>query len=153
VSTADLTTVFCHFGKDKFNHRLRFGVPQALVKLDSYRSIACFKPGQIFGYIRWRADKYGTQDWQFHILKAQSAGPITSICGVKPGAKSLCSIFGAARVKRSLKHIDALELKTESGLESLPQSYWVVMKLALSTANPLRDPPFAYSLQGDQYVG
>ena len=144
MSLSNLTAVLCHYGKDRFNHRLRFGVPQALVKLDSYRRLAVFEPGKTFGYIRWRADEYGTQDWRFYILMSQSDGLLPSIPGVRPGAQILFSTYGKSRVQRSLAHIDHIETLTKDGLESLPASYWVLIQAALIKDAPLRNMPCNY---------
>ena len=151
MSLSNMTAVLCHYGKDKFNHRLRFGVPQALVKLDSYRKIAVFKPYSIFGYIRWRADKYGTQDWRFYILESQSGGLLPPIPGVMPGAKILVSVQGKSRVQRSLLQIDRLESLVLNGLEALPSSYWILMQAALKNGAPLRNIPRQYRTQEAEY--
>ena len=151
MSLSNLTAVFCHYGKDRFNHRLRFGVPQALVKLDSYRKIAVFKPGAIFGYIRWMADEYGTQDWRFYILESQNGGLIPPIPGVRPGAKILFSAQGKSRVQRCLSHIDHLEAMAKTGLESLPASYWRVIETALIKDAPLRHMPHHYLAEAPRH--
>lgn len=145
---SNLTAVLCHYGKDRFNHRLRFGVPHALVKLDSYRRLAVFEPGKTFGYIRWRADEYGTQDWQFYILNSQSGGLLRPIPGVVPGAQILFSTYGKSRVQRSLTHIDHIETLAKDGLESLPASYWVLTQAALTKDAPLRNIPCTYRAEG-----
>jgi len=151
VSLSNLTAVLCHYGKDKFNHRLRFGVPQALVKLDRYRRLAVFEPGKTFGYIRWRADEYGTQDWRFYILKSQSDGLLPPIPGVRPGAQILFSTYGKPRVQRSLAHIDHIETQTKGGLESIPASYWVLTQTALTKDAPLRNIPCTYRAEGHSH--
>ena len=68
------TLVQLHFVKGLINHRLRFGVAKTVTKLDKYRSIAVFQQGAVFGYIRWRANEFGTQDWRVYVLKAQPDG-------------------------------------------------------------------------------
>jgi hypothetical protein len=125
VSLSNLTAVLCHYGKDRFNHRLRFGVPQALVKLDSYRKIAVFKPRTIFGYIRWVADEYGTQDWRFFILQTRNDGLLTRVPGVTPAVKLLASFHRTDCVKRALLAFDEIEKECGGELGILSESYWL----------------------------
>ena len=42
-----------HFVKGCINHRLRFGQPEGVIKLDKNRSLALMAQGTVFGYIRW----------------------------------------------------------------------------------------------------
>ena len=56
------TGVEIAFYPEFINFWLRFGAPDAQNVLDQRRSLALFGPGQIFGYVRWQANAYGTQD-------------------------------------------------------------------------------------------
>ena len=105
-----LTAVEIAFYPEFINFWLRFGKPDAQHSLDRRRSLALFGPGQIFGYVRWRANAYGTQDWR--IIIAQTAAAPTSMSrleGVYPGAELLLFATGNARVKRVLAQLDTLE--------------------------------------------
>ena len=73
------TLVQLHFVRGIINHRLRFGQPETKTELDKYRSLASFPEGSIFGYIRWRANEYGTIEWRTYVLKAQSGGYISHV--------------------------------------------------------------------------
>lgn len=104
------TRVEIAFYPEHLNHWLRFGEPDGQQDLDRRRSLALFKPGRIFGYVRWRANEYGTQDWRFTIV--QSAEPsllFSCIEGVSPGGEVLLLVTGNTKVKRALLQIDALE--------------------------------------------
>ena len=120
-----LTVIQCHFVRGLLNHRLRFGTPDKTVKLDKYRKLACFKPGETLGYIRWRANEYGTQDWRFFILKAQSTGLLTRVPGVSPAVKVLAAFNGTQSVKRALRAFDDVEKSASDPIEELPNAYWV----------------------------
>lgn len=92
------------------NHWLRFGAPDRQVDLDRRRSLALFKPVRTFGYVRWSADEYGTQDWRITIV--QTGGPrqvLNRLSGVRPGGTVLLSAQGKAKVKQALSAIDALD--------------------------------------------
>lgn len=118
------TLVQLHFVKGLINHRLRFGTPKSMTKLDKYRSIAAFKAGSVFGYIRWRANEYGTQDWCVYVLKAQTAGYISDVIGVSPAVKILLAAQGKPAAKRCLSALDALEIEASGSLSKVPESYW-----------------------------
>lgn len=104
------TRVEIAFYPEHLNHWLRFGEPDERHDFDRRRSLALFKSGRVFGYVRWRANEYGTQDWRFTIV--QTAEPsllLSRIEGVTPGGEVLLLATGNARVKRALLQIDALE--------------------------------------------
>ena len=108
--TDDLTHVEIAFYPEHLNFWLRFGAPDEQFDLDRRRSLALFKPGRVFGYVRWRANEYGTQEWRFTII--QSAEPLlmlSRIGGVQPGGDVLLLATGAIKVKRALLQIDVLE--------------------------------------------
>lgn len=135
------TQVQLHFVKGVINHRLRFGRPEAVTKLDPYRSLATFKPGSVFGYIRWRANDYGTQDWRVSVLSAQPCGYISEVAGVSPAAQVLLHVQGSPAVKRCLRAMDALETQAGGALETVPESYWPGFHNALLLRKPPRPLP------------
>ncbi len=133
-----LTVIQCHFVRGLLNHRLRFGTPHKTIKLDKYRKLACFKPSETLGYIRWRANEYGTQDWRFYILKTQNSGLLTRVPGVSPAVKVLASFNGTQSVKRALSAFDDVEKVTSESLETLPDAYWISFQNDLSTRQSLK---------------
>lgn len=139
-----LTQVQIHYVKDIFNHRLRFGTPVETIKLDKYRRLALFKPAMTFGYIRWRGNKYGTQDWRVYVLQTGTQGKMTRVPGIEPAAKVLLAIHGKARVKRGLEIIDGLERSAKDGLESVPISYWPRVQTSILNRTALRAMPRHY---------
>lgn len=118
-----LTAVLLRHRKNKINDRLLFCVPRFSVRLDWQRALAVFSPGQVFGYVRWRANTYGTQTWQLYILRALGSGPLTAIPGVHPGADILLKASGASPVKKAFK---AIEQSRNIGLKpvDIPPAYW-----------------------------
>lgn len=118
------TRVEIAFYPEHLNHWLRFGEPDEQQDLDRRRSLALFKPGRIFGYVRWWANEYGTQDWRFTIV--QTAEPsllLSRIKGVTPGGEVLLLVTGNTKVKRALLQIDALEAAGFEPAEVSPAYY------------------------------
>ena len=132
-----LTVIQCHFVRGLLNHRLRFGTPDKTVKLDKYRRLVCFKPGETLGYIRWRANEYGTQDWRFFILKTECSGLLTRVPGVTPAVKVLAAFNGTQSVKRALSAFDDVEDTLSASVETLPDAYWISFQNDLSTRKSL----------------
>ena len=132
-----LTVIQCHFLRGVLNHRLRFGQPDKTITLDKYRKLACFKPNQTLGYIRWRANEYGTQDWRFFILKTQMTGLLTRVPGVSPAVKVLAAFNGSQAVKRALNAFDDVEETLSASGETLPDAYWISFQNDLSTRQSL----------------
>ncbi len=64
------------------------------VKLRKSQKLYAFGVGQVFGYIRWKANKYGTVDWRLYICQASLSGQVTRVPGIIPGAKVLLSVHG-----------------------------------------------------------
>lgn len=132
-----LTVIQCHFVRGLFNHRLRFGTPDKTVKLDKYRKLVCFKPGETLGYIRWRANEYGTQDWRFFILRTQNSGLLTRVPGVSPAVKVLAAFNGTQAVKRALSAFDDVEKSSADSIETLPDAYWISFQNDISARRTL----------------
>ena len=146
------TLVQIHFVRGRINHRLRFGEPLSVTKLDKYRSLATFSQGSIFGYIRWSANEYGTRDWRVYVLKAQSTGFISEIAGVTPAVKILASAQGKPAVKRCLAALDALEIQAGGSLKAVPESYWPCFSNALLLRKPPRKLPRNLILNGASHA-
>jgi hypothetical protein len=113
------------------NDRLLFGRPLKTAKLSSKNTLHSFEPDQIFGFVRWRGDKYGTQTWRVIVAQAGCAGErLTRIPGIQPGAHLLLHAFGKTRAKRALRVIDLLS--EAHVLHEIAPSYWRHVHLQLS---------------------
>ena len=133
------TRVEIAFYPEYLNHWLRFGAPVEQHDLDRRRSLALFKPGQVFGYVRWQTNEYGTQVWRFTIVKAAEPSLMLSrIQGVNPGGEVLLLVTGNAKVKRALLQIDVLET---AGFEpsDVSPAYYRHVHNRVATARPIRD--------------
>lgn len=138
---SDYAAVQCHFVKDVINHRLRFGQPDRVIKLDPYRRLALFRPGATLSYIRWRANQYGTQDWRLYVVIVGGAGNMTRVPGITPAVNVLVSVQGIGAVKRALSLLDRLETKASGGFERVPESYWRQFQTGLLLKLPMRELP------------
>jgi len=143
------THVEIAFYPEHLNNWLRFGDPDEQHDLDRRRSLALFKPGRIFGYVRWRANEYGTQDWRFTVV--QTAEPsllLSRIEGVAPGGEVLLLVRGNTKVKRALLQIDALEAAGFEPADVSP-AYYRHVHNRIAAKRPIR----AYSMaQHEAYV-
>lgn len=130
-----LTAVQIAYRKNRVNHRLRFGVPHIEARLDWRRKLVAFAPGAVFGYIRWRANRFGTQDWRLFVLRSVESGALATIPGVIPGADILLATRGSTRTQRALDQLDTLE-QGAGGLSQVTDAYWRHLhnRLAVSLA-------------------
>lgn len=105
------------------NDRLLFGrANRELLDQDCFTS-HLFSAGQIFGFVRWRGDQFGTQTWRVVVAQAGYLGEkLTRIPGVKPGAHLLVHAFGKTRAKRALRAIDVLS--DSFVLHDIHPAYW-----------------------------
>lgn len=136
------TRVEIAFYPEHLNHWLRFGDPDEQHDLDRRRSLALFKSGRLFGYVRWRANEYGTRGWRFTIV--QTAEPsllLSRIEGVTPGGEVLLLATGNAKVKRALLQIDALEAAEFEPADVSP-AYYRHVHNRITAGRPIR----AYSM-------
>ena len=122
-------------------------------RIDRRRAVASFAPDAVFGYVRWRANGFGTELWRAYVLRSGAPGQaLHTIPGVAPGADILVSISGANPVKRLLALID--EMKA-AGLapDAPPQAYWRVVQNRLAAGLPLRIYSSAEQDQGRRTRG
>ncbi len=138
------THVQIHYVKDIINHRLFFGEPDEWVRLDRFRRLAVFSEHQIFGYIRWRANTYGTIDWRLYVLKSGRGGQMSAVPGVAPAAKILAFVNGRERMKRALPVLDRIKAGSSTGFQGVPESYWRAVQSHLVLNIPLRQLPRHY---------
>lgn len=133
-----LTRVELAFYPEHLNYWLRFGQPARRIELDQRRSLAFFKSGQVFGYIRWSANEFGTQDWRLTILEAQQPHIMLSrVPGVSPGVEVLLLMKGKGPVKRCLAVLSGLEADGFA-LEDVSPSYYRHVHVRLTANRKIR---------------
>lgn len=131
------TGVEIAFYPEYINFWLRFGEPDAKHDLDGRRSLVLFGPARVVGYVRWRANEYGTQSWSIAILRTGAPLQVlTRLEGIHPGADVLLSVIGKARVKRVLAQLDKLE---SAGFEppEISPAYYRQMHNRITVSRPV----------------
>ena len=113
------------------NDRLLFGRSVTSTRTSEKHEKFRFKPLEVFGFVRWRGDQYGTQSWRVVVAQAGRPGErLTRIPGVKPGAHLLLHAFGKATAKRALRVIDMLS--EAHVLHEIAPAYWRHFHLRIS---------------------
>lgn len=133
---ARLTALHEHYHKKRYNHRVVFGQPLRRIRRGWRSRFAVFAAGQVFGYERWLADKYGTQAWTFYIGRAVSEGHFMRIPGIKPGADIWLTAKGKTQVKKLFLALDAMK-KANINPEDVCEHRWRNIQLMLG---PNGDP-------------
>lgn len=89
---------------------LRFGKPVAERILDRRTRIESYAPGQVFAFVRWASNDYGTIRSTLDIVRAVGRGePYSTLPGVDPGGDILLSVRGWTRVRQVFELIDRIE--------------------------------------------
>ena len=110
--TAPMTEVVLVFYEGWIEHWLRFGTQDRERILDRRRCVIAFAPDEIFAFVRWEANDYGTALSRLDILRACDAGEVIStVPGVAPGAEILLRLDGWPRVKRAFDAIADIEAR------------------------------------------
>ena len=89
---------------------IRFGRVASEQIIDRPRGIVAFAPGDVFAFVRWASNDFGTVVSRIDILRAVRPGePCSTVGFVRPGGESLLQIYGWPKVERVLQAIDAIE--------------------------------------------
>jgi hypothetical protein len=138
MSAACHTLVIESYRKNRHNYRLLFGAPVRIVRHGWRRQMVVFQAGQVFGYERWRANRFGTQTWSITVCCATDGPRLTRVPGVIPGGEIWLHAAGKTRVKRVFAALDSLK---QNGLspEYMPVRRWRELAQMLATGGDLID--------------
>ncbi|MFZ5702968.1 MAG: DUF2840 domain-containing protein [Pseudomonadota bacterium] len=118
------THVELYWVEGKREHWLRFGSPISDTIIDRRRRKLGFRTGQVFAFVRWASNDYGTVRSQLDIVRCVEAGePFTTLAGVDPGGDILLSVSGWPKVERVFTLIDAIEASSINPCEVAPD-HW-----------------------------
>lgn len=136
------TLVELYWVEGQREHWLRFGAPVSDTIIDRRRRKLCFRAGQVFAFVRWASNDYGTVQSQLDIVRGVAAGePLTTLSGVDPGGDILLSVSGWPKVERVFQIIDAIEA---SGIDpcAVAPDHWrhVHNRLAVAQAPRIYSP-------------
>jgi hypothetical protein len=122
--TGRTTDVELAWYEGRIEHWIRFGVPVGERILDRRRRIVMFAPDQVFAFVRWQANDFGTVLSRIDILRAVQPGEaLSTLPGVRPGGEQLLRLGGWPRVKRALDIISAVDALEIDPAEVAPD-YW-----------------------------
>ncbi len=110
LKSDNLTRVELTWIEKRIEHWIRFGRRAEETILDRRRSVVSFAPGNIFAFVRWAANDFGTVISRVDVVRAVGLGePYQTLPFVRPGGDSLLRIDGWPKVERVLLAIDAVE--------------------------------------------
>ena len=122
--TTCVTSVELVWYEKQIEHWLRFGNFIEERFLDRRRRVVTFAPGQIFAFVRWQANDYGTVSSRLDILRCCDSGqPVSTVPGVDPGAETLLRLDRWTKVRRAFDAIATIE---QTGIDPVDVSpvYW-----------------------------
>jgi hypothetical protein len=103
---------------------IRFGSAASEQIIDRHRRIVAFAPGDVFAFVRWASNDFGTVVSRIDILRAvRPSEPCSTVGFVRPGGESLLRIYGRPKVERVLQAIDDIEASGIDPAEVAPD-HW-----------------------------
>lgn len=129
----DLLAVLIRFERKRVNDRLRFGSPDRIEFTDRAHGFAYFSAGKVLGYVRWRANEYGTQHWSLIVAKVMRADAEVAVNRYE----KLAHFQGAIRTEKALKIVDEIE---ENGFDpaEISPGWWIVTGNRMNVRLPAR---------------
>jgi hypothetical protein len=105
-----LTRVELTWLEGRIEHWIRFGRDCGETILDRRRRVLAFAPGNIFAFVRWASNDFGTIISRIDIVRAVAPDEAyQTLPFVRPGGDILLRLSGWPKVERVLKAIDAVE--------------------------------------------
>jgi hypothetical protein len=122
--SAPLTHVELTWIDKKIEFWLRFGRRADEKILDRRHSVSSFAPGDIFAFVRWASNDFGTVISRMDIVRAVAPGErYQTLPFVRPGGEILLHVDGWPKVERALQLIDAIEALHIDPADAAPE-YW-----------------------------
>lgn len=138
-----LTRVELTWVQKKIEHWIRFGRPVETTVLDRKRRVATFAPGDIFAFVRWASNDFGTIISRIDIVRAVRRGEAyQTLPFVRPGGEILLKVNGWPKVESVLHAIDSVEALGVDPVEAAPD-YWRHVHNRLGAG----ETPNAYTMQ------
>jgi hypothetical protein len=121
---SDLTHVELLWLEKRIENWIRFGHAAEEQILDKRRRILSFAPGNIFAFVRWTSNDFGTIISRIDILRAVARGQrCATVPYVRPGGDVLLRLSGWPKVERVLQIVDAVEALGIDPADAAPD-YW-----------------------------
>jgi hypothetical protein len=121
---SNLTHVELTWLEKRIEHWIRFGrIAEERVLTRSTRVVS-FAPGNVFAFVRWASNDFGTIISRVDILRAVAPGePYSTLPFVRPGGEILLRIVGWPNVSRVLQAIDQVETVGVDPVDAAPD-HW-----------------------------
>lgn len=120
----ELTHVELTWIAKKIEFWIRFGTIVEEKRLDRGRRIVSFASGNVFAFVRWVSNDFGTIVSRIDIVRAVSHGEsYQTLPFVRPGGEILLRIDGWPKVQTVLRIIDAIEALNIDPCEVAPD-HW-----------------------------
>ena len=95
VAADTLTYVDLIWIEKRVQRWIRFGRVASEQIIDRHRNVVAFAPGDVFAFVRWASNDFGTVVSRIDILRAVRPGEDCSTVGfVRPGGESLLRVNG-----------------------------------------------------------
>jgi len=119
-----LTHVELTWVEKRIEHWIRFGQHVEETIVSRHRRIVSFRAGDIFAFVRWASNDFGTVVSRIDILRAVAATePLQTVPYIRPGGEILLRIDGWPKVERVLQAIDAMEAIGVDPCDAAPE-HW-----------------------------
>ena len=133
-----LTEVELTWIEGRHEQWIRFGRVAAERILSRRTRIAAFRPGAVFGFVRWTSNDFGTVHSNIAIAAAVAPGEAyATLPFVRPGAEILARIDGWPKVQKALAAIDAVEAIGIEACDAAPD-HWRHVGSRIAAGLPFR---------------
>lgn len=138
VAASGLTDVELTWIEGRLEHWIRFGRIAANRIVDRRTRVASFRPGAIFGFVRWSSNDFGTIHSSIAVVAAAAPPtPYSTYPFVRPGGDLLLRADGWPKVQRVLGAIDAIEAAGIDACDVAPD-HWRHIGSQLAAGLPFR---------------
>ena len=138
VPATSLTEVELTHIPGKIERWIRFGRYRTERIVDRRRRVLGFAAGEVFAFVRWASNDYGTVQSRIDILRAVGAEPFSTVPYVTPGAEILLRVLGWPRVEAVFLAIDQAETVVTDAADVCPD-HWRHIHHRISARLPHRD--------------
>lgn len=148
--TRDIGTSLTHveltWREKRIEHWIRFGNIDAEKVLDRRRRVVSFAPDNIFAFVRWASNGYGTVISRVDIVRAVAPGEaFSTLPFVRPGGDILLRITGWPKVERVLRAIDAMEAAGIDPINAAPDHWRHIHNRLTAGEEPRQYTPARHS--------
>lgn len=122
-----LTHVELTWIEKRTEHWIRFGRIAHDRIVDRRHRTVSFRPGEVFAFVRWASNLFGTILSRIKIVQPVAIGEVYSTLPfVRPGGELLLSIHGWPKVERVVQAIDAIEVASVDPCDAAPDHWYHV---------------------------